>query len=335
MSKQKIVLLSVLFLIIISIIMIVLLLRKPKQKVIEPPMQKISQPKPATFFQGKFQIQSRLKKENFKFPEKLPVYEVVSSKLTYQSSLEIAKKLALSSDPFILTDAGQGTVYLWSEDIKYLKIIPSLNIIDYKNSVPINKTALPSDELLIDTAKKFLQNSQLIDADKIKLYKIQFFDSGVEDFFALKSRADADLASILFQETLDKYPIVNPSPDTGTINIKLNSEGKVVAAYTHQLKNIKQRTEYPLKSFGELETSLINATIHSLDNGNIDLLRTKQTDIEKVYIDSSEIAYLIEFSSGQELLQPVFVLNGSAKFKDGRLASALLYLPAISEQFFR
>lgn len=337
MSKPKIILLSILLLpLVIIIVTVSFSPRKPKQGIVEPPPQKITQPKPTTFLQGKLQIESRLKKDNFQVPDKLPIYEFISPKVTYQSSLETARKLGFSSDPFILTDASQGTVYLWSEDSKYLKIVPSQNIIDYKNSIiSINKTILPNDELLIEAAKKFLQDSQLIDTNKIKLYKIQFFDSGVEDFFTLKDRADADLASVLFQESIDKYPIINPSPDVGTINVKVNTEEKIVAVYLHQLKNVKRGTEYPLKSFEEFEISLAKATIHSLDNGNIDLLRIKQEDTEKVYIDNLSIAYLTEFSSSQEILQPIFLLSGSAKLRDGRLVSALLYLPAISERFFR
>lgn len=336
MSKHKIIPLSLLFLtLIIIIVMAILSPRKSERRAVEPHLQKITQPKPSTFLRGKFQVESRLKKENFQVPEKLPIYEFISPKLTYQSSFETAKKLGFSSYPFILTDANRGTVYLWSEDEKNLKIIQSTNVIDYKNNVVSPPgIILPSNDSLIATATKFLQESQLVNIGTIKLSKIQFFDSGVEDFFILKNKTDADLASIVFQEIIDKYPVVNPSPDIGTINVKINSEEKIVAAYIHQLKNIQRGTEYPLKSFGELETSLVKATTHSLDNGNIDLLRIKSEDIEKVYIDDLNIAYLTEFSSSQELLQPIFLLNGSAKLKDGKVVPALLYLPAISEQFF-
>lgn len=281
-----------------------------------------------------FNVISKLKKDGVQIPEKLAVYTLKTEPFSFTESVNIAKRFGFSGKLRTLEDVSLGEVYVLYENAGYLRIVPSLRLIDFKASIPYDtaKQFFPEDNSLISTAKKFLIEKGVVSEKNLEFSEIRFLDV-VAGAVAVTEREQANTADVHFREKLNQYPVVNVTVGVGTISVRINKDGQVVAAYVDQTDSVSDKKDYPLKTFEELELSLPKAKIHGLEHGSINLFTLRPDEIEIVTIEKASIGYFQEYGPNQTLLQPVFVLEGKAKLQDRDPVSALLYLPAISDKY--
>ncbi len=173
----------------------------------------------------------------------------------------------------------------------------------------------------------FLKQIGLIDINNLNLSSVQFLKTATEGLTS-GDRSSADFAYLLFEQKINGYPIISNAPGIGTVNVRINRDNKVVA-FDMTLVNysIQSNTNYQIKSFDELVSSLPQAKIQNLDSSFSSL-------ISKVTITDAKISYLREYSTNQTILQPIFVLTGTTGSNDSSQGTpVILYLPAISGQY--
>ncbi|MBI5356375.1 hypothetical protein HZB78_02055 [Candidatus Collierbacteria bacterium] len=333
MSKKRT--LTIVVIAALGITIVMLILNKAFQK--RPSFQKPPVHKPiieSNYSKGSLNIEALLKKSDINIPASLPVYSLGQSNLSLEESVKIAFFFGFSDDPQSLNDVRFGPVYIWSDTkIGNLRIVANLRIIDYKRaqSQPeTRKGPFKSEQEIVSKAKRFLVGTGLITEEISSSSQVRYLNM-VEEGLIEAEKENAGVAEIRFKEILSQYPVVNATPDVGTINVTLNRENSVVSAYIDQTNILEIEGERQLKTFSTLLISLKDAKVLSLDNGNIDLSSLGENEINKIVVEGASIGYYQEFSQNQLFLQPIFILTGHAQFRNGKNVSALLYLPALAD----
>lgn len=334
MSKKQIITVGIVITIATIITLILLFFNSAFNKKAPVQQQPIPQPViESNYGEGSINIESLLKENDISIPSSLPLYSINQTAMSFEESSAVASRLGFSEDPQSLTDAKYGLVYIWSNNkIGNLRIVAGLHIIDYKG-IPTNqplKNSFKEEPEIISKAIRFLVSSGLILENSISSPQIRYLNL-TEEGLAEAEKDAASVAEVRFEETLGQYPIVNATPDVGTINAILDRGSLVISAYIDRANIIKAESNRRLKTFSSMLASIREAKILSLDNGNIDLSSLSGARINKVTVNNASIGYYQEFSQNQSLLQPVFILRGIAQLRSGDNVSALLYLPALAD----
>lgn len=284
-----------------------------------------------TDFVSKIPIQSLLKKENIIIPNQLSAYRISGEIWPETEILSIASKFGFSSEPIKLKDGRDGDVFVWnSSDGATIRIVPSLHKIDYKSSARSEVIGVsqpfPTDSSLISIAQDFLAPKNLFPLSAIKFSRLIFLNPG-DDAYKVVEKETAEFADIQFTETIGSYPILN-SRAPGTIDIKINRAGHIVSVFIDTTGILSIEEKYSLKTFAELESSLSQASIQSLDQGAINFLNNPTAKVISIIVENASLAYLQEQDPAQQILQPIFVLTGTATLADMRVVPITLYLPA-------
>ncbi len=281
-----------------------------------------------------YNIISNLNKNDIQIPENLPIYTLKTAPFSFDESTDIAKSLGFSEILRSLDDINLGKVYVSYENAGSIRIVPSLRLTDFKARVEYDlpDKTFPNDEELKSIAKNYLVDKGLVSEENLEFSQIRFLNLSI-DQISIVEKNSANIADVQFREKLGQYPIINVTTGVGTINVKINREGKVASVYVDRTGTISEQKEYPTKTFEELESLMIEAKIVALDQGNINLFELTEEEIVSIAIDKAHIAYFQEYEANQALLQPVFVLRGNAELKTRGTVSATLYLPAISNNY--
>ncbi len=272
-------------------------------------------------------ITSTLSPEGISIPPTIPVYQLSPLDLSTSNINNLAKLFGFTT-PSYQTTGVDGTVYFFSENGRQLRIVPDLSLVDYKHfSDTPSANLFPSDSQLINTAQNFLNSLNL--AKNLVFKQINFINYDDEHFYTVNHN-QATYAHIYFEQVIDKYPIINTSPKFGTISIMLNKDSQVVQIYLDSFSTFTPQSNINLKTFTQLEKSISSATIQSLDNGNLQSDSQEINQLTRIVVSSAHIAYLKDVST-PNLLQPIFVLNGTGYLSSNKTVPALLYLPAINQ----
>jgi hypothetical protein len=333
MSKYKT--LAIVAIAAIGITIVMLVLTKAFQK--KPISQQSPIPKPiieSNYSKGALSIESVLKKSDINIPASLPVYSLDQSEISLEESIKIAARLGFSESPQSLNDIRFGPVYVWSDTkAGNLRIVASLHIIDYKGvqaQPETKKNPFKSEQEIIARAKRFLVGAELTTEEAASSPQVRYLNMAEEGLIEAE-KENAGTAEVRFKETLGQYPVINATPDVGTINVALDRENSVISAYIDKVSILKIEEGRQLKTFSALLASMKDAKVLSLDNGNMELSSLAKSEINKVIVEGASIGYYQELSQNQLLLQPIFVLTGHAQFRNGKSVSALLYLPALTD----
>ena len=277
-----------------------------------------------------FAIESTISIESIDIPETLAIYTLSPEPLSATQMANIARKLEFSSQPLQLEDANYGTVYYWQQSAKSLRILPKNWLLDYQ--FPTDETvggSFPDDETILQVAQLFLETTFLPEGSAVK-YKAHNFVRLTPESEIIVPKTEADFVDVKFVEVVSGYPVVNETAQIGTIDIKMAKDKTILSAYLDALPKTLTQKNVKIKSFAELVASLANSKLMSLGEG-IDLKSYSAKNIENVVVDRAKIAYYKAATQDSLLLQPIFVLEGSAQMADGNKTSALLYLPAVKD----
>lgn len=307
----------------------------PTLKMILSPSPPVSTSNIQSMTNQMFEIISRLSRQDTNIPETLPRYTVRLSPMSSEQTASIGRGLGFTSEPVLYTGGQYGETYVWrSAETGRLRVVPTLWLIDFISSaeIDITQAVLPNDETLTKKAQTFLTEKRLIDPSLIRFSEVRFL-LATEETSRSTSRNDANRVEVLFNENINGYNVVNQMPGAGTISVGMNRRGDIVSAIVDRTGQLDVIDQLPLKTFTELELSLPRTKLQLLDGQAFDAVqRAPEVVIKRITVESARVAYLQESNPTQQLLQPIFSLEGTATLDDGLTVPALLYLPALKGQ---
>ena len=267
----------------------------------------------------------------FSFPDSLPVYAVDNTPFSDQEMLQISQRFGFDSQPLILNDLNQGRVYLWSAENADLRIVPGVHIIDYKyNPASLSQNpTFPDSQEIIAVASHFISDKQILALSDFSFSKVRFIDQFAEENVVV-DKSFAEVVDVHFVEKINSYPIINVTFEAGTVSVKMNKDDLVISLYVDLAGQLASIGEFPIKSFTDLDSSLSEAQIISIENLDSSLLDKPDAIINRIELTSISIAYLQESKASQVHLQPVFVLEGVAYLTGtNEERKTVLFLPAL------
>ncbi len=316
-----------LFCIIIIVILALIFSFLPRKNSQDIDITTLPGPKITSDTDKKFSLVSQLTPERITIPSSLPVFYIDNTIFDASKAKAIARSLGFQTEPSTSNDVANGTVYIWyGEQEGSLWISPNLQIIDFKKNIQESskQEQFPDENQLQKAASDFLKTKQLIENTDFKFAQIEYVNLSSESS-SPTTRSNAEIASVYFEQSLQNFPIVTPTHQNGSINVKLNRAGQIVQVYISvPTKFTPSQDQVKIKTYSELIASLGEAKLQ-----NIDLTLIPQ--IGTVTITEAQIGYLKEEQTSQQFLQPIFILTGQANI-NGANTPLTFYLSAISTQ---
>lgn len=322
-------------LILISVVSVFYLLGLSKNKQIIP---SISPSKPTLIqnYKGKFTITFSVGKNQFNFPEKLPFLESESSPSLLDEGFarSVAGNLDFVGEPTKVEDTFDGTTYFWKSGKDTLFVYSRSRKIRYGSgtfTAGVNKQL--SDAAISATVREFIINNEPLDKDSFQTGAIRFLEKIPDgEGFRETAKEKAILYQVSILPKTVGYELISPSSVEPASYVQIKQDGSVYSFQITVFPAFKNgATEYRLKNYNEVMSSLNDATLIELRKETVLLSDLPVDSIQNIEVNKIEIAYLIE-SSKTTSFQPIYKLSGEATLKDsGNKVMATLYLPAISE----
>jgi len=331
MNKKKVLFIVLIALSVISIAYIFLITKKSNK-----PSSILNTPELTQKYKGKYSITTTLIKDQFNFPNKLPLLETTTSStiITEGWAKEVASNLGFNGDPTVFDDTFDGTTFFWKNDVATLFAYSKSGKFKYSSNVfsaGINKQL--SDTTFLDVAQKLISDNKILDDSFFQTGNVKYLKqiTNGEGFDLETNRANAVLFQVSILPKNVEYEFVSASSIEPNSYVQLKQDGTL---YSFLITNppIIQKgfTEYNLKNFDEVVASLESAVLIELREETQLLSDVSSTLIQNIEIDKIEIAYLVG-STTAETFQPVYKLSGNAtlsNFQDKYRAT--LYLPAFT-----
>lgn len=286
-------------------------------------------PKIPDLYSGSLKIDAKFTQKDFDFPSELPYLDISQGNYSSDQIKQIATSIGFKSDPIIAQDSQLGTTYIYNNDSASLIAIPQRGKIDYQlNNLPgaINKQLGNQD--LIDIATRFLNDNAVINKDDLNFISFGYFIQDSTDRIQPVSKSNAQIIQLNFSSKATNYPILSLTPQSSPINVKLLPDGSVYSFSILKYAAKLQDSKHKMKGFSDTVSSLKNAKVITIDNGNKNPTDLTKDSIQSVTINKIELFYLLD-SLESSVLQPVFKLSGSAQILGTKGPLEIqLYLPA-------
>ncbi len=320
--RKRVVLTSVALTLIVAGIIVFFVNRGAKQT--EP----IALPKPnISNYLEEIPITSNIEQGSFDVPTSAPLMSVQRGSLSESKILEIAQKLGFGQNYKTGNDTRKGRVYVFTTETDSLVAFLSSGEITYttRKDFPAQNKQL-SDTALTSTAKDFIEN-YFSPANSLSFSFVTYLDSA-DEHSQIVERDLANIYKVNFSPVRSEYRLVQENPTSSGITAWLANDGEIFKVeYKHFETATLSSEKHPLKNYGEFLTTLNEASLVSLDDGNIFPNDLPKDTIQSITVNRVELAYLQE--SGKVVYQPIFLLSGVAETTDGDSLSATLYLPAL------
>lgn len=246
----------------------------------------------------------------------------------------IASNLGYTEEPLIVDDRDLGQIYIFNSADHSTSITPNSNSISYgsnKDYTAINKQISDSDLVII--AKDFLSDNLGVDTNNLEFINFTYYKtSATGEEFEVTTKDNADFYQLNFSPVIDGKAIITLDPRQTLYFVWILPDGTVNKAAVQEIGNVENvGSELDLKDYNEIVNSVDQAKLVSLDQGNVNIPDVNSQYIKSVVIDDIELAYLFT-SSEDNLLQPIYILNGTANVIGSNTeVEAVLYMPAISQ----
>lgn len=247
-----------------------------------------------------------------------------------QKIRELAANFGFNSEPIVSQDIEKGSIYIYNSADYSLTITPATNAILYAKNLSQEispEGTLPSQEVAAAKSAAFATSVGLsIDQYTTKSFYLSSNGPEIQQV----SEADADLIEVHLIKQFGGLSIVAQNIDFYTLRTWINKNGEIVRfEWRDEIESLTAGQEYPLKNIDELSTTIYI-------EGKIVLVENKSEvgftpNIGQINITQSSVAYFLP-SSG-DILQPVFVLNGTVT--SGNINYPVwIYVPAIKSIYF-
>lgn len=324
--RKKIVKIFLVF--ILFAITLYLLLKRDKAIQEPPPITSVRQPniRNQPFQDKEFSVTFNLTEEP-NIPSNLSIYRLRNEKISQDTVLNIAKLLGIETEPSISKDSLLGEIYIWSTQTDYLRIAPSAKLVDYKKRETLSAQNPFSDEdQIIEVAKNFLNQSRLFDNLEPEFTKVNYVITSIGKI-TITSKDSANLADVQFSQKVNGYPLINITPSVGTISVKIDKRDNISSAYIDKIGSFEEMGTSPIKNLEKIKNTTKDAKIVGYEEDSFDSSYLPQ-DFTTIEISKINIGYLKEFSQNQDILQPVFILEGRGQTKRNEDLAIKMYLSA-------
>lgn len=334
MNKKKILSLVAIFLIILVFLGFLFLRRKPAPPEPKLPTQSfIPTPYLPDHTKGELRIEAVFDKKDFSFPES--TFAVLSKPLPPLSEsevLEIANKMGFGKNYITSNDIRRGKTYIWRGGGKALTVYSKINRVVYNSEVsfPTSNKQL-TNKALIKIAEDFLTGSSLVEEGALNFSFFTFIDINLEEIRPVPKK-EATAYRVNFSPVESDIKLVEFDPFKSPISVWIAPDGTVFKAEVASLGQTTFSSEqFALKNYEEFISSISDAVIMSLDDGNLFMGDLPRGSVRKVTINKVELAYLVD-SPNSKIYQPIFFLQGIATISGlAEPVNAVLYLPAIKK----
>lgn len=270
---------------------------------------------------------------NLLLPKSLPIYRVENSTIE-KDVAQIAKNLGFTVKAIKSTNYTGEDVYSFYDGYKTLEILSNQRIINLntgvfpKDPIPVP----PSNDAVKKAVTDFLRTGNLINEnDNLEITNVELYQED-EYYKSNSSKPNIGIRATL-TEKVDGFTLIGGNSESGNIEAFLNSDLKIMSLRMMEIPQITKLDTYPLKTNDEILNSLKDATLQNLDISSPDEFYSKT--IGTVTVNQIEVSYIQTKEGEQTLLEPVFLIKGTAFYNNGTKSSVTLQLPAISSQFFK
>lgn len=300
-------------------------------KILSPPKINL----PQTVIQNNENDPFKIESFNFAkepdLPSTMTVWEAKNGVFDLESAKEIAKKLGFSQNPKANNDPVLGLSFRWEENNNYLKFYPAQEQLSFSKNNQESPTT--GNQINIEEAQSLAQktledlglwkeNLKIVEINKIKdgIINNELGDMGF------------DVVEFGYGLFIESNPIYYESPLDYWVKIQISKDKQI-------LKIDYKNTPKVGKNLGESKIIDSKSILNFLSQGqgvvkgvdfkdqNEVLLQTK--NIKEMQILSTKIAYYTS-QENQNILAPIFVLEGDIKTDDGLSGQATVYLAASS-----
>lgn len=329
-------------LVVLSTLSILYILTSSKKVPKKTEQQFISPPEIENYFDSNFKINESFTKNDFKefFPT-LPYLKQSTLGLFAQIDIEkIANNFGFTISPIEINDVTNGKFYVWNGDKFSLLVYPKIRKIEYTpstNPILIINNSLNkqlSDEDYKNLAINTLSEKLNINKSNLKFSNFVYLktEEGLENY-RITTKEESEITQVNLYSSPGLLPIFTLNPQESQIYVQFTKDGEILnlEASLFSEYNLGE-IEYKIKDYQEVIDTLSESVLVSLNDSNVNLPDLKSEDIKSININKISLVYLQE-SLKVEILQPVFLLEGTASVKgfDNEI-TASLYLPAYSNK---
>jgi hypothetical protein len=325
MKKRKIFLIIVFLCLVVSLF--IFYLSKKKQEEITIPLPTPNIP---SLVKGTYPVEVDFK-EGFDFPSKIPLLNLQKGVFPEKTITEIANNLGFG-EPFIANDVFDGKTYVYQGETATLTVSVKNQELNYTlNSIPSFANKQLSDSSLVNLATNFLTENGFVSPDDIQFASFSYLKETAGQGLYSVSKEEATFYQVNFSSVVSETTILTLNPQDTPIYVRILPDGTVFKARVIRLGTISESlTQYKLKTYDEVVSEITNATLISLDDGNIHLSDIPEGSIENILISEVRLVYLLDSPTSQ-ILQPVYLFKGKATISGfPSEVNASLYLPAVS-----
>jgi hypothetical protein len=288
---------------------------------------------------------SQLQEKFPSFNQKVLVYQVSPSSFSDQKAISIGKKFGFSTPPTVSTSPEGGISYGWIGEENSLSInlrrggvYYNLDILKHPEFI---EGELPLYSEVEEKVKSFLEENEFSPPEGVELKTKNIFY--VKNYFPyfnkVDKREEADLIQVDFEHQVNGNKIITIGDYPPVISIIIGPESKIVIFNYYFLSNKVEPLKdfYPLKTKDEVLKDIeANPRISYLSTFLVGVDNPTPEDysqlITNLTFDTIEFGYL-KYDPLQSYLQPVFLITGKARLKDGQEGEVGVYIPAIKEEY--
>lgn len=289
-----------------------------------------SKPTFPNYVKGALSVNSTISKENFNFPDKLPLVLVEPAPaLTQEAVLQTADRAGFPNKDFIVAeDVKRGKVYIFKGGSASFTVYARENeILFVSGKEPESSTSPVPERTLISTAESFLKDNLLSEGEGAFYSSINYLLENGEGIAPVEKNL-ANIIKVNFSPIESEIKFVETNPLDSTLSVWLDPFGQVIKAEAKRVSSTHFSPEQvTIKSYEEFNAALKNSVLVSLANGNLFPGDLNEGAITEISVTEVEIAYY-QGDSSANFYQPVFLLKGTARIKGLEPLPAVLYLPA-------
>jgi len=266
--------------------------------------------------------------------EKAYIYRGTARTILTNSAGEIAQIFGFTGSPLVSRDTILGDINSWSSNEKYLivgletsKIIYGKNLLN--QSAP-QTGSLPSKQEAEESLKNLYQKISLSPEISFFLPLPEKYLLARGTLFEPTTQDKADFLQVGFSLQLNNFPFLSKDPNKPLVSLIVD-KNKETVTYEDLIifSRFTPTEEFSLKTESEVKNTLLGeGKIVSLGITQEDFfnLKFKRGNLNKI-----SLVYL-QPTLPDQLIQPVFLLEGEITLLDEQTVPVAIYLPAFSKQ---
>jgi hypothetical protein len=271
-------------------------------------------------------------------PKTIQVYRLKNNQVDLKRTNEIAAVFGFNQSPEEKHDttSNQFIYYQFSDTNQFLKITPKGEI-SYKYSVSQNPNIGNSlnfdSEEAVDLVKQKLEKLGLKEKDPFDFqFKINYLKIGPSTYVEVNDISQADSMEIDLTLSLDKLPILKNNPEISYLTARIGNL-KQILSFSMSLIDLDRDASgiYPVKNLDQIKTEISQGLGKFVYLKNSPFMPGDSSEIPLTEVNFNGIQIAYYFDQENSLLQPIFVISGTAFLASNQSSPIIIYLPAISQ----